>query len=107
LPANSQVARAESPAALAVWIVREPGAGFAERWGSRELARGLRSLGLARAPVEAVAGEGEVEPPNLAFFLSIERSRFKHPEGYEIRLAAGGGEAPEIRMTGAGAQAVL
>jgi hypothetical protein len=107
LDSGERVMQAESPAAKVVWIIREPRAAFAEQWASRELARGLRSLGLAREPVEAVAGEGEAPPSSLTFLLSIDRSRFKHPEAYEIRLAQNGGKASEIRMTGAGAQAVL
>jgi hypothetical protein len=47
---------AEAP----VWIVRMPNAGFQEQLASRELARGLRNLGFAREPVQAVLGCSEV-----------------------------------------------
>ena len=55
-----------------VWIVREPQAGFQEQLASRELARGLRNLGLAREPVQAVAGAGELPSSSLVFSLSTE-----------------------------------
>jgi hypothetical protein len=42
-----------------VWIFREPHSGFPEQLASCELARGLRSLGLAREPVQALLGAGE------------------------------------------------
>ena len=58
---------------MPVWIVREPHAGFQEQWASRELARGLRNLGLAREPVQAVAGEGELPSSGLVFSLSTSR----------------------------------
>jgi hypothetical protein len=90
-----------------VWIVREPHAGFQEQWASRELARGLRNLGYAREPVQAVMGFGELPSSGLIFSLSTGRQDFKHPEAYEISHQSGPGNASRVHLTGATPQAVL
>ncbi|MDR3674280.1 MAG: hypothetical protein P4N24_02240 [Acidobacteriota bacterium] len=90
-----------------VWIVREPHAGFQEQLASRELARGLRNLGLVRDPVQAVAGKSEVPSSGLIFSLSTKREDFKNSEAYEISQQAGSGKASRIHFTGATPQAVL
>jgi hypothetical protein len=90
-----------------VWIIREPQAGFQEQLASRELARGLRNLGLAREPIEAQAGESELPSSGFIFSLSVRRGGFKHPEAYEVSHEAGGGKASHVRLTGATPQAVL
>jgi hypothetical protein len=90
-----------------VWIVRGPESGFQEQLASRELARGLRSLGLAREPVETLVGGGEVPLSALAFYLLIDRQNLTHPEAYEISYAPGGGKAPRVGLTGATPQALL
>src|SRR5208282_1817124 len=90
-----------------VWIVRSPHAGFQEQWASRELARGLRNLGLARDPVQAVAGGGDLPSSGLVFSLSTNRQDFKHPEAYEISHPSAPGKASRVHFTGATPQAVL
>jgi hypothetical protein len=90
-----------------VWIIRDAHAGFQEQLASHELARGLRSLGFVREPVQAVAGGGELPSSNLAFFLSTDRQGFKHPEGYEISQQPGPGKASRLHLTGATPQTVL
>jgi len=90
-----------------VWIVRGPESGFQEQLASRELARGLRSLGLAREPVETPVGGGELPPSAWAFFLSTDRQNLKHPEAYEISYAPGEGKASRVGLTGATPQALL
>jgi hypothetical protein len=90
-----------------VWIVREPHAGFQEQWASRELARGLRNLGLARDPVQAVAGEGEPPASSLVFSLSTDRQKFEHPEAYEISQHSAPPKASCVHFTAATPQAVL
>ncbi|HMD85676.1 MAG TPA: hypothetical protein VKO18_13360 [Terriglobia bacterium] len=90
-----------------IWIVREPGTGFQEQWASRELARGLRNLGLAREPVDAVAGQGQPPSTSLVLSLSTDRHKFKHPEAYEISYLSGPGKSPRVHFTGATPQAVL
>src|SRR5208282_4706193 len=90
-----------------VWIIRDAHAGFQEQLASHELARGLRSLGLVREPVQAVAGGGELPSSNLAFFLSTDRHGFKHPEAYEISQQPGSGKASRLHLTGATPQTVL
>ena len=81
--------------------------GFQEQWASRELARGLRDLGFARDPVQAVAGEGESPSSGFVFSLSTDRQRFKHTEAYEIFHQPGSGKASRVHFTGATPQAVL
>src|SRR5208337_4757055 len=90
-----------------VWIVREPNSSFAEQLASGELARGLRNLGLAREPVQAVLGGGEQPSSGFIFSLSVKKGGFKHPEAYEVSHESGGGKASRIRLTGATPQAVL
>jgi hypothetical protein len=90
-----------------VWIIRDPHAGFQEQWASRELARGLRNLGLAREPVQAAVGEGQIPSSGLTFFLMVDRSKFKHPEAYEISYQAAAGKPAQVRLTSATPQAVL
>ncbi len=125
IPSSSQAARAEqkpggpAPSTTAlmmratfgskdpVWILREPSAGFPEQWASRELARGLRNLGLARDPVQAVAGEGEPPSSGLVLSLSTDRQKFKHPEAYAISHPSGPGKASRVHLTAATPQAVL
>ena len=90
-----------------LWIVREPQAGFPEQLASSELARGLRNLGLAQEPVQAVMGGGELPPSGLVFSLSTVRDKFKHPEAYEISQESGPRKASHVHFTGATPQAVL
>jgi hypothetical protein len=90
-----------------VWILRGPESGFQEQLASRELARGLRSLGFAREPVEAPEGGGEAPPSAWLFFLSTDQRNLKHPEAYDISYAPGDGKAPRVGLTGATPQALL
>jgi hypothetical protein len=89
-----------------VWILREPHSGFPEQLASCELARGLRNLGLAREPVQALMGGGEQPAASFVFSLSVKKEAFKHPEAYEISHESGGGKASRVRLTGATPQAV-
>ena len=104
---NALMMRTTFGAKAPVWIVREPHAGFQEQWASRELARGLRNLGFAHDPVQAVAGKGEPPASSLVFALSTDRQRFKHPEAYEISHPSGSGTASRTQFTAATPQAVL
>ncbi|MGO8792561.1 MAG: hypothetical protein ACLQVL_34955 [Terriglobia bacterium] len=101
------VMRATFGAQAPVWIVREPNAGFQEQWASHELARGLRNLGFARDPIQAVAGEGEPPASSLVFPLSTDRQKLNHAEAYEISHPSGSGTASRIQLTAATPQAVL
>jgi len=91
----------------AVWIILNADAGFPERLAARELARGLRNLGVARDPIQAVAREGTPGPNALIFRLAVNQGAFDHPEAYEIALASETSKATQVRMTGAAAQALL
>jgi len=90
-----------------VWIVHGQHAGFAERLAARELARGLRNLGLAREPALVTIGEGDLPATDLQFFLSRDPHRFQHPEAYEISHAQHNGNPRRLRIVGATPQAVL
>ena len=91
----------------AVWIFVEPTAGFQEQLAGRELARGLRNLGLAGEPTQAKAGGAETAASDFVFSLEVDKQAFKHPEAYEITQKTESGKAPRIRVAGATPQAVL
>jgi hypothetical protein len=89
-----------------VWIRREPNSSFAQQLASCELARGLRNLGLAREPVQALVGGGEQPSSGFVFSLLVKKEAFKHPEAYEISHESGS-NASRVRLTGATPQALL
>jgi hypothetical protein len=91
----------------AVWIFVEPTAGFQEQLAGRELARGLRNLGLAGEPTQAKAGGAETAASDFVFSLEVDKQAFKHPEAYEMTQKTESGKAPRIRVAGATPQAVL
>jgi hypothetical protein len=102
--------QASTGALAAVWILLEPNAGFKEKLAARELARGLRSLGLAHEPIQAATGSGEPGGQDLVFSLTVNREAFRHPEAYEIAnetQASAPRRAPRVRLTGGTPQAVL
>ena len=86
-----------------VWIVREPQSGFEQKFASRELARGLRNLGLAREPTEATFTSATPSSGQFVFALSVDRNRFQHPEAYEIARQT----ESRFALTGSTPQAVL
>ncbi|HVA01854.1 MAG TPA: hypothetical protein VMV34_09375, partial [Terriglobia bacterium] len=90
-----------------VWILAPRGAGFQERLAGKELARGLRNLGLGRAPIEAPASEPEPGSEDTVFTLRVNKEAFKDPEAYEIAREAAKGKGTRVRLTGATPQAVL
>lgn len=90
-----------------VWILAPVEAGFQERLAGKELARGLRKLGLASPPIEAVGSGAEPGAQDRVFTLQVDRGAFKDPEAYEIRQEASNGKGPRVRLTGATPQAVL
>ena len=85
----------------AVWILVEPTAGFQEQLAARELARGLRNLGLVQEPTQAKAGAAETAASDFVFSLAVDKQAFKHPEAYEITQKTESGKAPRIRIAGA------
>jgi len=99
--------QAKFDAVQTVWILTEAGAGFPEKLASRELARGLRNLGLTREPVRAELSGVEPAAADFVFTLIVNREGFKHPEAYEIAQEAVSGKALSVRLTGATPQAVL
>ncbi len=104
---NTFTTRATFGGKLPVWIVREPNSGFEQQLASRELARGLRNLGLVREPIQAVAGQGQPPAACLIFSLSTSRESIRIPESYEISTAPAVGEPLRIEFTGATQQAIL
>jgi hypothetical protein len=89
------------------WILTKPEASFQEQLASRELARGLRNLGLAREPIQAATSGAQPGPSDSVFSLTVERERFKHPEAYEIAREPEAGKSLRARLTSATPQAAL
>ena len=104
---NTLTMRATFGGKVPIWIVREANSGFQQQLASRELARGLRNLGLVREPIQAVAGEGQPPAASLVFSLSTSRESIRNPESYEISTAAALGEPLRIEFSGATQQAIL
>jgi len=90
-----------------VWILAMAEANFQERLASKEFARGLRNLGLARAPIEAAGSGAEAGTEDVVFTLRVDKEAFKDPEAYEIRQEAAKGKGARVRLVGATPQAVL
>ncbi len=90
-----------------VWILAPADAGFQEKLAGKELARGLRKLGLARAPIEAAGPGTEARAEDIVFTLRVDKETFKDSEAYEIRQEAATGNGPRVRLTGATPQAVI
>jgi hypothetical protein len=88
-----------------VWILAPTEAGFQERLASKELARGLRNLGLARPPTEAVGSGAEPATDDFVFTLRVYKEGFENPEAYEIRQEVT--KASRVQLAGASSQAVL
>ena len=90
-----------------VWILAPAAAGFQERLASKELARGLRKLGLARAPIQAAGPGAEPKAEDVVFALRVNKEAFRDPEAYEIVQGPARGKGLRIFLTGAAPQAVL
>ncbi len=90
-----------------IWIVREPDSGFQQQLASRELARGLRNLGLARDPVQVFARQGQPPAAAIVFSLSTSRQSIRNPESYEISNDSASGKPLNISFSGATQQAIL
>jgi hypothetical protein len=90
-----------------IWILASPDAGFQETWACRELARGLRHLGVARDPVLASLGAGQPPGDALVFTLRIEPDASRHPEASEVAHEATAGKGTRVRITGVSPQALL
>ena len=56
----------------------EPSARFQEQIAARELARGLRNLGVVQEPRQAKAGDAESAASDFVFSLEVEKQAFKH-----------------------------
>ena len=91
----------------AVWILLEPPAEFQQRLAGRELARGLRNLGVAREPKEATLPGAEPRARDTVFRLRVSRELSPNPEAFEIAQADGAATRREMILTGATPQAVL
>jgi len=90
-----------------VWILSRPGSSLPERLAFREIARGLRKLGLTREPIQADEGSVRSAGRDLVFSLGVNKQAFKHPEAYEITQENQAGKARSVRLTGCTPQAVL
>jgi hypothetical protein len=101
-PGDLRMKASFSPSQV-IWIVRQPDSGFAGKFASRELARGLRNLGLASDPIEAPQGDATPAPKDFVFFLDVEKGQSEHPEAYEIAHR----KSERVDFIGATPQAVL
>lgn len=90
-----------------IWILTAPNASFQERFASKELARGLRSLGLAQEVRQASIQGAEPGQSDLVFDLAVRKEGFSDPEAYEIVHASSGERPARVRLVGANPQAVL
>lgn len=99
--------QAKLDAVNSVWILTAPEAGFQERFAAKELARGLRNLGLAQEPRQASIRGVEPGTNDLVFRLAVRKAGFKHPEAYEILHSGSAGKATRVHLEGASPQAVL
>jgi hypothetical protein len=88
-----------------VWIVVEAAPGFRVKLAARELARGLRNLGVAQEPIQATLPGATPGPADSVFTLAVAKESFQHPDAYEISARAAKGW--QVRLTGATPQAVL
>ena len=70
--------------AQGVWILMEREAGFQMQLAGRELARGLRNLGLAREPIVAPKAGTEPATSDTVFTLAVNQGAFQYPEAYKI-----------------------
>ncbi len=107
-PASNALAmRATFDVKAPIWIVREPNSGFKQELASKELARGLRNLGLAANAIEATAGSDQPPASSLVFTLSTSRESIRNPESYEIANETAPGGTLRLTFTGATQQAIL
>jgi hypothetical protein len=90
-----------------IWILVSPEAGFQEWLASKELVRGLRNLGLAREPIQAVASVAEPGSQDIVFTLVVNKEGLNHPEAYEITTGGARGGSSRVLLQGATPQAVL
>ena len=104
---NALMMQATFDSKAPIWIVREPNSGFQQQLASRELARGLRNLGLARDAVQAMAGEGQPPASSLVFALSTSRQSIRNPQSYDISNETVPGKPLRLSFTGATQQAIL
>ena len=70
--------RATFDAKRSVWIVREPNSGFSSSGPRASWHAVLRNLGLARDPVQALAGQGQ--PPAVGFVFTSFHEPAEHQE---------------------------
>ena len=101
---NLQMQAKVGPASR-VWILVEAAPGFRVKLAARELARGLRNLGVAQEPIQATLPGAEPGPADSVFTLAVAKESFQHPDAYEISARAAKGW--QVRLTGATPQAVL
>jgi hypothetical protein len=99
--------RSTLPGSSEIWILASPGAGFQETWACRELARGLRQLGVARDPVPAAPASGQPPPDAFVFTLGVQADASRHVEVSEVAQEPAAGKGTRIRITGASPQALL
>lgn len=99
--------KAKLGAVNSIWILTAPDASFQEQFASKELARGLRNLGLAQELRQASIQGAEPGLTDLVFDLAVRKEEFNDPEAYEILHTRSDGKPARVHLLGANPQAVL
>jgi len=77
--------KTEKPAATrAFWILTSPRRTVQELLAARELARGMRKLGVAKQPKVAELRSAQPTKQDSVFVIEVVPDRFSHREAYEI-----------------------
>jgi len=103
---NLQMQAKFEPAQV-VWILVEPAVGPQGQRAARELARGLRSLGLVREPIQAPLPGATPAATDFVFSLTLNQDAFKHPEAYQVAQESHAGGQSHVRLSAATPQAIL
>lgn len=98
--------RAKFESGQSVWILAPADSDFKVRLAARELARGLRNLGLTSEPIQAAMQSAEPDANVCVFRLEVDRQAFRSPEAYEIVRGAEPATSPRVRLRGASSQAI-
>ena len=99
--------RAKFDPGQSAWICVPTDADFKAKLAARELARGLRNLGLTSEPIQVAVGSASAAALDAVFRLEVQTQTFKHPEAYEIARETGSDGPPHVRLRGTTSQAVL
>lgn len=86
------------------WILTAPQPTAQEELAARELARGLRKLGITSEPQIAQLQSAHPAKQDAVLTIAVEHDRFKHPDACEIAADGDNKHGPEIRVKLSGAR---